>query len=274
MTLGERILQYRTARDWSQEDLAAALEVSRQSVSKWETDASTPELDKIVRMSKIFGVTLDELVTGKDPAQAPPEAPAKDSVGQMMKTILGAVLLCVGFALSVALILISSGYIAVLLYTAPLILCGMICLTVRRRTGLWCVWALYFWLDFYLRIATGITWNIVLYTLHYKPEWNYVRLGIGWFMLIWIVILLILTAVSYRKLRLPPGKENLCKLAVLLAAVLILCPLLSRFLPPFIALYGLDMGRFLVSAMQLILLAWAIVLGAAMLRHYKTQRGA
>ena len=86
--------------------------------------------------------------------------------------------------------------------------------------------------------------------------------------------LLFLTAVSYRKLRQPPGKENLCKLAVLLAAVLILCPLLSRFLPPFIALYGLDMGRFLVSAMQLILLAWAIVLGAAMLRHYKTQRGA
>ena len=43
MTLGEHILQYRTARGWSQEDLADALEVSRQSVSKWETGASAPD---------------------------------------------------------------------------------------------------------------------------------------------------------------------------------------------------------------------------------------
>ena len=73
MTLGEHILQYRTARGWSQEDLADALEVSRQSVSKWETDASTPELDKIVRLSEIFQVSIDELVTGKAPPEPEPE---------------------------------------------------------------------------------------------------------------------------------------------------------------------------------------------------------
>lgn len=280
MTLGERILQYRTARSWSQEDLADLLDVSRQSVSKWETDASTPDLDKIVRLSEIFEVSLDQLVTGKEPTEAPPPAqapldpPPKMSAGQLVKTILGVVLLCIGFVLGIVLLLISGEYIAVMLYVAPLILCGVICLTVRRRTGLWCLWTLFFWLDFYLRLATGITWTIVLFTLQYQPEWNYMRLAIGWFMLIFIIILLISTAVSYRELRLPPEKQNLCKLAVLLAAALILCPLLSSFLPPFIVLYGLHMGRFLVSAMQLILLARAIVLGAAMLRYYKTQRGA
>ena len=78
MTLGEHILQYRTARGWSQEDLADALEVSRQSVSKWETDASTPELDKIVRLSEIFQVSIDELVTGKAPPEPEPE-PVSDT---------------------------------------------------------------------------------------------------------------------------------------------------------------------------------------------------
>ena len=48
MTLGQRIYQLRTKMHLSQGDLADKLEVSRQSVSKWETDASVPELDKLV----------------------------------------------------------------------------------------------------------------------------------------------------------------------------------------------------------------------------------
>ena len=50
MTLGERICAQRTAHHLSQTDLADALGVSRQSVSKWETDASVPDLDKLVKM--------------------------------------------------------------------------------------------------------------------------------------------------------------------------------------------------------------------------------
>lgn len=64
MTLGERICQFRTAKNLSQGDLAEALDVSRQSVSKWETGTSVPELDKLVKMSDLFGVSLDELVRG------------------------------------------------------------------------------------------------------------------------------------------------------------------------------------------------------------------
>ncbi len=53
-------------KNWSQGDLADALDISRQSVSKWETDASIPELDKLLKLSELFGVTLDELVRGED----------------------------------------------------------------------------------------------------------------------------------------------------------------------------------------------------------------
>ena len=57
MTLGEKIARLRTDRGMSQGALAEALEVSRQSVSKWETDASIPELDKLVKLAKLFEVT-------------------------------------------------------------------------------------------------------------------------------------------------------------------------------------------------------------------------
>lgn len=65
MTLGENIVRLRTQKNWSQGDLADALDISRQSVSKWETDASIPELDKLLKLSELFGVTLDELVRGE-----------------------------------------------------------------------------------------------------------------------------------------------------------------------------------------------------------------
>ena len=58
MTLGERISALRAARGMKQDELAAALGVSRQSVSKWETGASVPELDKLVQLAGLFGVTL------------------------------------------------------------------------------------------------------------------------------------------------------------------------------------------------------------------------
>ena len=57
MTLGQNIARLRAQKNLSQGDLADALEVSRQSVSKWETDASIPELDKLLRLAELFGAT-------------------------------------------------------------------------------------------------------------------------------------------------------------------------------------------------------------------------
>lgn len=66
--LSDRILDLRKKAGMSQEDLAEKLNVSRQSVSKWESGASTPDLDKIVELSRLFGVTTDYLIKG-DPQQ-------------------------------------------------------------------------------------------------------------------------------------------------------------------------------------------------------------
>lgn len=63
--LGEKIYELRTKNNMSQGDLAEMLQVSRQSVSKWENNTSVPDLDKLVKMSEIFGISLDELVLRK-----------------------------------------------------------------------------------------------------------------------------------------------------------------------------------------------------------------
>lgn len=67
MNLGESIYRLRTACNMSQGDLADALDVSRQSVSKWENNMAVPDLDRLVKLSELFGITLDELVTGRAP---------------------------------------------------------------------------------------------------------------------------------------------------------------------------------------------------------------
>ncbi|MBR2001033.1 MAG: helix-turn-helix transcriptional regulator, partial [Firmicutes bacterium] len=70
MTLGQKINQLRLEQNLSQNDLADMLNVSRQSISKWETDGSVPDLDNLIKLSQIFHVTLDELVLNKMPDMA------------------------------------------------------------------------------------------------------------------------------------------------------------------------------------------------------------
>ena len=65
MTIGERLLKLRKEKNLSQEDLANILDVSRQTVSKWETGESMPDFNKICPLCEYFGITSDELITGK-----------------------------------------------------------------------------------------------------------------------------------------------------------------------------------------------------------------
>ena len=81
MILADKIMALRKKAGWSQEDLAAQLNVSRQSVSKWESAQSIPDMDKVVQMSRLFGVTTDFLLkdemeieehTQSEPVDEPP----------------------------------------------------------------------------------------------------------------------------------------------------------------------------------------------------------
>lgn len=81
MILADKIMTLRKKAGWSQEELAARLNVSRQSVSKWESAQSIPDMDKVVQMSRLFGVTTDFLLkdemeieehTQSEPVDEPP----------------------------------------------------------------------------------------------------------------------------------------------------------------------------------------------------------
>lgn len=69
MILADKIIDLRKKQGWSQEELAEHLGVSRQSVSKWESGMSVPDLNKIIAMSELFGVSTDYLL--KDELEVP-----------------------------------------------------------------------------------------------------------------------------------------------------------------------------------------------------------
>ena len=144
MTLGERIAYYRGALGLSQGELAEKLGVSRQAVSKWETDAGLPDLDRLIALSGLYNITLDELVKGTAPSPAPadgaqaaafpPEAspaaaekPASGGQKTVGYILLGVGLLCAVLALFLNwALLIPAGY---------LLICAVLCLTLRRYAG-------------------------------------------------------------------------------------------------------------------------------------------
>lgn len=118
MKLCEKLYELRRAAGLSQEELAERLNVSRQAVSKWENGAAQPELSKLVELSRLYGVSVDVLLsleeaekaeTGPDaPTDAP--APAQPSLGASepkktlrLKLLLGAAAVCLALAVGLAL---------------------------------------------------------------------------------------------------------------------------------------------------------------------------
>ena len=76
MTFSDKLIALRRKAGWSQEELAERLNVSRQSVSKWESAQSMPDIDKIVQLSSLFSVTTDYLLKDE---QAEPEYTEDDT---------------------------------------------------------------------------------------------------------------------------------------------------------------------------------------------------
>jgi len=72
MSIGERITQLRKQRGMSQGDLAKAMDVSRQAVSKWENDLTSPDTIKLIQLADVLDTQVEYLATGRTPADAQP----------------------------------------------------------------------------------------------------------------------------------------------------------------------------------------------------------
>lgn len=66
MSVSKQLIHLRNVKGISQEELASLMNVTRQAVSKWETDQTLPDSEKVIRLSEIFGVTTDYLLRGKE----------------------------------------------------------------------------------------------------------------------------------------------------------------------------------------------------------------
>ena len=92
MTIGKRIAALRRETNLKQDDLAQMLEVSPQAVSKWENDQTCPDISLRPKLAKILGVSVDELLSGKQEAQPVvtlvPEDQRKDIKDMMLRIVV------------------------------------------------------------------------------------------------------------------------------------------------------------------------------------------
>ena len=148
MTLGEKISKLRTTNKMSQGDLAEKLNVSRQSISKWETNASVPELDKLIQLCDLFGISLDELVRSDNleagderEEDVPPSPPQQTQIviqhSLTTQKIVGFILLALGLLCCLMALFAGSG---LLIIGGYIIFCSILCLLIKRYAGLIIGW--------------------------------------------------------------------------------------------------------------------------------------
>ncbi len=170
MSFSENMRNLRKECNMSQGDLADALEVSRQSVSKWETEGAVPELDKLMRMCDLFGVTLDELVRGEG------EREREASVSHVEKGTASALpeprrhptAACILFGMGgvvAILITLLAGILSGLLFAMPFLLCGCICLMRTHHALLDCIWVFYLGLELWLSLSSSVSATSVVLQL-------------------------------------------------------------------------------------------------------------
>ena len=147
MDLGSTIYKLRTAKNLSQEVLAERLGVSRQSVSKWENNTATPDLEKLVKLCDIFELSLDELAGRSKPEPKEPAGMAVSVKNPALpqRKIIGYILL--GFSLLAALVFILFDYKFsayaewIFLGIIPaLFFCSLVSLMDKQYMGYRCFW--------------------------------------------------------------------------------------------------------------------------------------
>lgn len=251
MSLGKRIYELRSQRKMSQGDLAESLGVSRQSISKWETDSSVPDLERLVRLSEVFEVSLDQLVKGETEQQEEPEMETSSAATERVvyvqpkisgRVIIGSVLLVLA-CLAILLGTLLGDFAGGLILSLPFIIFGTVCLLVKQHCGLCCAWVAMLLSDTYLRWATGITISTVRYTLHYTADMNYMRLAMAWILLLLFALVIFCTVrLFYKK----TWEGNSREKRVLLGAWALLCLLHVPFPLPYILYGALEWFRMLL----------------------------
>lgn len=152
MNLGERIYEFRNEKNLSQGDLADRLDVSRQSISKWENNMAVPDLDKLIKLCDVFEISLDEL-TGREKPQEKIPYGIKETISKLSRNQkLGWGLI----GIAILSLIIPFGMI----FTLPLVLTGVMYIKEIKNVKVYTVWLIYLFLQL------GINTFLVYYVAH------------------------------------------------------------------------------------------------------------
>ena len=234
-TFGATLAELRKANGLTQLDLADKLGVTDKAVSKWERDLAMPEVENLIKISDLFGVSLDALLRGGDPvvetveksekSENPEPIPERESTFPIPerepafppRKIVGTILLCFG-ALTALFLTLFGDLLSGLIFASPFLLCGAVCFLFKKRLGLLCTWAVFCSVCTYLGFATGmnlgsvfqLTW--LMLTVY---EGLTTRVIVSWIFAALFVLLTVWTVFSFRKEPIPPKKT----LAILISSV-------------------------------------------------------
>ena len=147
---GERIYKLRNRNNMSQGDLADKLDVSRQTVSKWENNMCMPEAEKLLQLSEIFGVSTDYILKGRTIVEPEPvyiyvKDPESENASKYNEKIVRkyvGIVLAVVFALVSVLLIILGGWIFAILTGAAMVL-GILLALDTKHPWLTVFWATY-----------------------------------------------------------------------------------------------------------------------------------
>lgn len=113
--LNEKLISLRKEKRMSQQDLAEALNVSRQAVSRWETGVATPSMENLMALSRVFGISVAEFINADEGADALKPEPEKEEGGGKAKKLISRwslrVVLLILLVVTMIIVVISGMYL-------------------------------------------------------------------------------------------------------------------------------------------------------------------
>lgn len=210
MNIGKRIYELRSKSGMSQGDLADKLDVSRQTISKWENGMCMPETEKLIQLSNIFSVSTDFILKGEEKTSEPVYVYVKSKENnpsayneQIVRKYIGIVLAVVFTLVAVVLLLMGGSFMAIL--PGAVVLLGILFAKNAKHPWLITFWAFYVCVlaiaPFVSSISLLMIFDPIIYTKGYELHFAW-----GWGL--WLVLTsLVLATLKAKKSK----KENKIK---------------------------------------------------------------
>lgn len=207
MTIGQRISELRKSHGYSQEYVAEQLGVSRQAVSKWETDTSAPDTYNLIGLSQLFGVSVEYIAIGQK-EEADGASSRETSCNPIVVTnhykqglgfdkIVGIVFLVFTLVYGILTITVNDRLLPV---TLMLVVCTIMCFIQVKHKSIVAWWV--FWIFDFLLSILGMTSSPFLIFNPQSYENGFSKnLFSGYFLWGWLVCIIIYTVIYYRKIQ-------------------------------------------------------------------------